>query len=72
MRARHGARHRVSRRACRGVCRGTGSVAVGVGIGANALIGGGNKQVTLQPISIEGSVRLNVAAGLAGIELKKG
>jgi hypothetical protein len=45
----------------------------GVDVGfTNAPIGGGNKQVTLQPISIEGSVGLNVAAGLAGIELKKG
>lgn len=51
---------------------GTGSVAVGPGIGANALIGGGSKQVTLQPVSIEGSIGLNVAAGLAGIELKRG
>ncbi len=49
---------------------GGGSAAVGVGVGANALIGGGNKQVSLQPVSVEGSVGLNVAAGVVAIELK--
>jgi len=49
----------------------TAGAAVGPGVGANVLIGGGNKQVTLQPVSVEGSAGLNVAAGLAGIELKK-
>ncbi len=50
---------------------GTAGAAVGPGLGANALIGGGNKQISLQPVSIEGSAGLNVAAGLVGIELKK-
>ncbi len=50
---------------------GTGSVALGAGMGANALIGGGSKQFSLQPVSIEGSMGLNVAAGLMNIELKK-
>jgi hypothetical protein len=50
---------------------GTGSVAVGSGVGANVLIGGGDKQVTLQPVSIEGVAGLNIAAGVVGIELKK-
>ncbi|WP_428673261.1 DUF992 domain-containing protein [Reyranella sp.] len=49
---------------------GTAGAAVGVGIGANALIGGSSKQITLQPVSVEGSVGLNVAAGLVDIELK--
>ncbi len=49
---------------------GGGSAAVGVGVGANAMIGGGNKQVTLQPVSVEGSVGLNVAAGVVAMELK--
>lgn len=50
---------------------GTASAAVGPGVGANALIGGGNKQVSLQPVSVEGIAGLNVAAGVVGIELKK-
>lgn len=48
----------------------TGGASVGVGVGANVLIGGGNKQVSLQPVSVEGSVGLNVAAGVMGVELK--
>jgi hypothetical protein len=43
-----------------------------VGAGANVLIGGGNKQVSLQPVSVEGNVGLNVAAGLAEVTLKAG
>jgi hypothetical protein len=48
----------------------TASAAVGVGVGANVLLGGSQKQITLQPVSVEGSVGLNVAAGLAEVELK--
>lgn len=48
----------------------TASASVGVGVGANVLIGGGNNQVSLQPVSVEGNVGLNVAAGLAGVSLK--
>jgi hypothetical protein len=39
------------------------------GVGANALIGGSNNTVALQPVSIEGNTGLNVAAGIAGITL---
>jgi Protein of unknown function (DUF992) len=42
---------------------------VGVGVGANVPVGGSNKQITLQPVSVEGSVGLNVAAGVAEITL---
>jgi hypothetical protein len=48
----------------------TASATAGVGVGANVLVGGSQKQVTLQPVSVEGSVGLNVAAGLAEVELK--
>ncbi len=41
-----------------------------VGIGANALIGGFDKSFALQPISVEGSKGLNVAAGIGSISLK--
>jgi hypothetical protein len=50
---------------------GTAGAAIGAGIGANVLIGGGSKQISLQPVSVEGSVGLNVAAGITAIELKK-
>jgi hypothetical protein len=48
----------------------TASGTVGAGVGANVLIGGSNKQVTLQPVSVEGSVGLNVAAGVAAVTLR--
>ena len=47
----------------------TASGTVGIGAGANVLIGGSNKQITLQPVSVEGSIGLNVAAGFAEIQL---
>jgi hypothetical protein len=48
----------------------TASATVGVGAGANVLVGGSNKQITLQPVSVEGSVGLNAAAGIGVVELQ--
>jgi hypothetical protein len=48
----------------------TAEASVGAGVGANVLVGGSNRTVQLQPISLEGQTGLNVAAGVAGIELK--
>jgi hypothetical protein len=48
---------------------GTASATVGVGVGANALVGGSNNTIALQPLSIEGNTGLNVAAGVASITL---
>lgn len=45
------------------------SAAVGVGLGANALIGGFGKSVGLQPASIEGQTGIGVAAGIAALRL---
>jgi len=47
----------------------TASATVGVGAGANVLLGGGSGQVTLQPVSVEGNVGLNVAAGIGAVDL---
>ncbi|HWA70461.1 MAG TPA: DUF992 domain-containing protein [Rhizomicrobium sp.] len=44
---------------------------VGVGVGANALIGGFDKSISLQPLSVEGSKGLNVAAGIGSITLRE-
>lgn len=49
---------------------GTASATVGVGAGAYALVGGMDSSVSLQPVSIEGSTGLNVAAGIAMMDLK--
>jgi hypothetical protein len=42
---------------------------VGAGVGANALIGGSNHSVALQPLSVQGQTGLNVAAGIGSLEL---
>ena len=49
-----------------------GSATVGVGVGGNALIGGSNNSIALQPLSVQGQVGLNVAAGLESLELRPG
>ena len=49
-----------------------GSAAVGVGVGGNALIGGSNNTIALQPLSLQGQVGLSVAAGLESLELRPG
>jgi uncharacterized protein DUF992 len=43
---------------------------VGAGVGANALIGGSNRSVALQPLSVQGQVGLNAAAGIGALELR--
>ena len=48
----------------------TAEATVGVGAGANVLVGGSNRTVTLQPVSVQGQAGLNVAAGVAGLDLR--
>ncbi len=48
------------------------SASVGVGVGANVLVGGSQNSIALQPLSLQGSVGLNVAAGLQSLELRPG
>ena len=48
----------------------TASATVGVGVGANALIGGANGGLTLQPLSVESQSGLNVAAGVGSLSLE--
>ena len=52
-----------------GYAGGTASATVGVGVGANALIGGGGNSIALQPLSIEANQGLNIAAGIASMTL---
>ena len=42
---------------------------VALGVGANALVGGSNKSIALQPISVQAQMGLNLAAGVAGLTL---
>ena len=48
----------------------TASAALGVGAGANVLVGGFKHSIALQPVSIEGQNGLNIAAGVAALTLK--
>jgi hypothetical protein len=47
----------------------TGNVAVGIGGGAQVLVGGSNRSIALQPLSLEGQTGLNLAVGVAGLTL---
>ena len=40
-----------------------------IGAGANALLGGSNRSFALQPLSVQGQVGLNVAAGITSLQL---
>jgi Protein of unknown function (DUF992) len=46
------------------------NVSVGVGGGGNFLVGGPQNAYALQPVSVQGQTGLNVAAGIAGVELQ--
>src|SRR5471032_3002169 len=45
------------------------NASVGVGFGGNFLVGGAQNSYGLQPLSVQGQTGLNVAAGIADIEL---
>lgn len=47
----------------------TAQATVGVGLGANVLVGGSNRTIALQPLSVEAQTGLNLAAGVAGLKL---
>jgi len=49
-----------------------GSATLGVGVGGNVLIGGSNNSIALQPLSVQSQVGVNIAAGLASLELRPG
>jgi len=48
----------------------TGEATFGVGLGANVLVGGSNRTVALQPVSVQGQQGLNVAGGVAELSLQ--
>jgi hypothetical protein len=48
----------------------TAEATIGAGLGANVLVGGSNRTVTLQPLSVQGQLGLNVAAGVAELRLR--
>jgi len=63
--------NRVGRGELAGNYGGVGANAsVGVGGGGNFLLGGPGNSYALQPISLQGQTGLNIAAGVAGLELQ--
>lgn len=48
----------------------TAEATVGAGLGANVLVGGSDRTVALQPVSVQGQAGLNVAAGVADLRLR--
>jgi Protein of unknown function (DUF992) len=48
----------------------TGEATIGAGLGANVLVGGSQQTVALQPLSVQGQTGLNLAAGVASLELR--
>ena len=48
------------------------SATVGVGLGANALIGGSNREFSMQPLSVQAQTGLDLAAGVSSISLRPG
>jgi hypothetical protein len=48
----------------------SGNASLGVGLGANVLVGGSNRTISLQPLSIEGQFGVNLALGIAGLSLR--
>lgn len=43
---------------------------VGAGLGANVLVGGSDRTISLQPVSVQGQSGLNLAVGVSGLELR--
>ena len=48
----------------------SGEVTLAAGLGANVLIGGSNRTVALQPLSVSGQVGINLAVGIGDLTLR--
>ena len=47
----------------------TAEVSVAAGLGANVLVGGSNRTVALQPLSVQGQMGLDIAGGIGALDL---
>jgi hypothetical protein len=62
---------KITRGALKGSYTGAGAEAtLGLGLGANVLIGGFKRGINLQPISLQAQQGLNVAAGVESLHLR--
>ena len=48
----------------------SGDVGLGLGAGANVLLGGSGRTIALQPLSVQGSIAVNVALGVSMLKLR--
>jgi hypothetical protein len=48
----------------------SGDLGIGVGAGANILLGGSGRTVALQPLSLQGSLAFNVVLGASSLKLR--
>lgn len=48
----------------------SGEIGLGLGAGVNVLVGGSGRSFTLQPVSLEGSVAVNIVVGASGLQLR--
>ncbi len=48
----------------------SGDIGLGLGAGANVLVGGSGRTIALQPVSLEGSISINVALGVSALKLR--
>jgi hypothetical protein len=48
----------------------SGDLGIGVGAGANVLVGGSGRTIALQPLSLQGSIAINVVLGLSSLKLR--
>jgi hypothetical protein len=48
----------------------TGDIGLGIGAGANVLLGGSARTFALQPLSLQGSLAVNVVLGLSSLKLR--
>jgi len=48
----------------------SGDIGLGVGAGANVLLGGSARSFALQPLSLQGSIAVNVVLGVSSLKLR--
>jgi hypothetical protein len=48
----------------------SGSVTAGGGVGTNVLLGGSQRSVVLQPLSVQGQTGIDLTLGVSGLELR--
>jgi hypothetical protein len=48
----------------------SGDIGIGLGAGANVLVGGSGRTLALQPLSVQGSVAVNFVLGMSALKLR--